>query len=297
MEKTSKDLLKELLIILEDKKIYDSKFTNVRGNPSETIKQIQKTLSKLEPAKQTEILTELILLVQNKIKKEILNGDEILFSLPTIAKDLKKGIIKPRLIQNNEPLEKRINSTEELISWTYDLLKDYNRQELEKYEESCNHILKSKTSIYGQPKASGQIVGDLNRGMYGSTREELIKFIKENGIKISKDNRFINMMSTELLKYRVVGLYIASRYCEKIEARWMQNAKDSLSKVTLKDFEETREKTKKLGSIIKEKYQEENGITPREEILKNIYTGQEAMPEVYESIEKLLENDTKKHKK
>ena len=276
------ELWQEFQNILREKTEKDGYFENY----DKELIRIYKTIeSESDETKRILIIKAVIRFVNFKISKGVYSK-EIVNSMSSKASDLKKQL-------NDEDVvfkEATINKIEEF----YYGLDGYERKELLKLENEYNTKLKEKSVIFGQEKARGQIIGDLNKGMYDSTREDLINFIKENGERVSSDDRFIDYMSDELLKYRIIGLRMACAYCDKTYDNFLKTAKDSLDRINLDDYDKMREKTNNLGTIIKNLYNTKFDITPRKEILKNIF-GQMMISEV----EQLLYPDrdvAKKHK-
>lgn len=263
------DLWQEFQNILREKTERDGYFENY----DKEIIRIHKIIeTESDETKRILIIKSVIRFLNVQINKGVYSK-EIVNSIATKASDIKRKLNNEDVVFN----ESTINKIEEF----YCGLNGYNRKELENFEDEYNSKLKEKSVIFGQEKARGQIIGDLNKGMYNSTREELVRHIKENGEKISNDDRFIDYMSDELLKYRIIGLRMACAYCDKTYDNFLKTAKDSLDRINLNDYDKMREKTNNLGTIIRNVYHTKFDIAPREEILKNIF-GQMMITEVQE---------------
>lgn len=282
VKNTLYELWQEFQIILREKTEKDGYFDNYDKELVEIHKIIENESDEI---KRILIIKAVIRFLNIKISKDVYSR-EIINAMSTKARDIKRNLKNKDVVFN----ELTKNKIEEF----YYGLNGCDRKELEAFEIEYNTKLKEKTVIFGQEKARGQIIGDLNKGMYESTREDLIKHIKENGEKISNDDRFLDYMSDELLKYRIIGLRMTSAYCDKTYDNFLKTAKDSLDRINLNDYEKMREKTNNLGTIIKNLYHEKFDVTPREEILTNIF-GQTMIPEV-EELFYPDRNNTKKHK-
>lgn len=275
------ELWQEFQNILKVKTEKDGYFDNY---DKELVKIHRIIETESDETKRVLIIKALIRFLNKQIAKDVYSK-QIVNSMSTKASDIKRKLNNEDVVFN----ELTINKIEEF----YYGLDCYERKELLELENEYNTKLKEKSVIFGQERARGQIIGELNKGMYESTREDLVKFIRENGEKISNEDRFLDYMSDELLKYRVIGLRMASVYCDKTYDNFLKTAKDSLDRINLDDYDKMREKTNNLGIIIKNLYQTKFDITPREEILANIF-GQMMIPEVEELL--YPNRDVKKHK-
>ena len=270
-------LLQNLRMLLKEKESNDKRYTTIRISADDAMKKIETTLSKTPSQYHEEILEKAIYFTEYKMNKKILDCNDIFMALTTYVEDVKKNLLDDKYTTPEIERMNYIRGTKDVIDKYLAVLKDYNRYELISYEENCNKLLKERTSVYGRKTASGGIIGALNRGMYGQTREEFIDELREDGVKLSSNTRFIRSMSNELIKYRIVGLYIASKYCDRIEERWKKNATDSDSNTALKDYNEAKVKTKILGGILKDVYSEKYNITPKDEIKNHLFDGDQTV--------------------
>lgn len=168
----------------------------------------------------------------------------------------------------------------------YAALKNYNHNELLEFEIYYNTKLKDNTNIFKQPKARGEIIGSLNRGMFGKTREDLIIELKRKQYKVATDSRFVEYMSDDLLKYRIIALRIAKIYCNKFLERAQNRNSNNVVYLTDDDYEEMRNRTKNLGVIIQELYKNKYKTTPYDEIIENACEGQLTVFELLEESKK-----------
>ena len=225
-----KRLKHEFYCLLEAKNSNDIGVISIHKTPGQVFDEVLKVMKPMKDSDKRLMLLALINVTKYEISKNVFNCEEMFYSLPTIAKDFKR--------KNRERMEELANceiasrdnfknDTDKLIDRVLGLVSHYNREGLESYESACNNVFKEKSSIFGLKDVSGKLIGELNRGMYGHTREEIIELYRDCGIKISTSDRFIDNMSDELLKYRIAGLFIASRYCDKVRNEWENGLKSS----------------------------------------------------------------------
>lgn len=262
------DLWEELLNTLKEKTEEDGYFKNY----DKELKIVRHLIAKEKDAiKRIIILKRLIKNVNAKINRGVYSN-EIVMSMEGITYDIKE-----KLNEDEVFTEKTIDK----IEGFYSGLNSYTRKELLELETYYNNRLKEKTSIFVESKARGQIIGDLNKGMYNHTKKEFAEEIRKNGEKISNDDRFLLYMSDNLLKYRIIGLRMACAYCDKTQEKHFEKTNDLTSKMTDKEYEKMRNKTKQLGTIIKKIYQGKFNITPYDEIFENVFD-QMMIPEIKE---------------
>lgn len=299
MEELEK-LRMELYSLLEKKKEHDMAFVSIDKDASDVVREIDKILKNKNEEMRKEIFMAGISITRREMEKEALNCKELFYSLPTKLKSLMKN--------NSEKLEEleieEVKYKESIFDReTHDVVKkfyrkideeSYDRSELEEYEEFCNNLFKKKSSVFGIKDASGRILGEFNKGMYDNTREKIIEMYKENGFKVSSTERFIDSMSDELLKYRIIGLYILSRYCEKVEKEWEKNVTDSLSCVSKEQYDKIKKRAKELGVIMKEEYIDNYNKTPLEEITRNTAGAQSIMIDAFPKLKRMIEDENGK---
>lgn len=289
-----KKLKHEFYCLLETKNSNDIGVVSIHRTPGQVFDEILKVIKPMKDSDKRLMLLALINVTKYEISKNVFNCEEMFYSLPTIAKDFKR--------KNRERMEELAsselasrdsfkNDMDKLIDKVIGLVSHYNREELEGYENACNNVLKEKSAIFGLKDVSGKLIGELNRGMYGHTREEIIELYRDCGVKISTSDRFIDNMSDELLKYRIAGLFIASRYCDKVKNEWESALSSSDSYPGKEALDKTRSRTKELGMILKDKYISKNKKSPFKEITTNIFGNQCFMKEVYPKLNDILEDE------
>lgn len=294
------ELSNELYSLLENKSSSDGRVVSIHKSSGQVMDEINRVIRNMSDSDKIDMLLALINIVKQEIGKNVLNCEEIFYSLPTIAKDFKRGNMKRMRELAGYEISERDNfekDTGKLVSDLVDLLDGYSRDELINYESVCNNLLKDKASVFGMKDAGGKIIGELNRGMYGHTRDDIIDLYRNCGVKIGSGDRFIDKMSDDLLKYRIVGLYLASRYCDKIRGSFENRMVFSDSYPDKDTFEGMRSRTKELGIILRDKYCFNKGISPFGEITSNIFGDQEFMLDAYPELSSLIESERSVKKK
>lgn len=250
------ELWQEFLALMDYKARQDCYFNDL----NDSIKRVKTILAKeKEDYRKTLILEELINFISKKIEHKA-TAKEVFNSVPTHAYDVRKELRKNKHLFEDLTIHK--------IEEFHDGLENCSRKELHEYEEFYNNKLKENSKVFGQKQARGQIVGALNKGMYGYTKEEIINTINYCGGKLRNNDRLIDYMDHDLIKFRIIGLRIASKYCEKsVEKRIQETGTDILDETC---YETMLKKTENLGKILKEIYEEENCVTPLEEITINL---------------------------
>ncbi len=288
------NLKNEFYNLLEVKNSNDIGVISIHKTPGQVFDEILKVMKPMKDSDKKLMLLALINVTKYEISKNVFNCEEMFYSLPTIAKDFKrKNRERMEELANFELISRDNfkNDTDKLIDRVIGLFSHYNREELESYENVCNNVFKEKSSVFGLKDVNGRLIGELNRGMYGHTRDEIIELYRNCGIKISSGDRFIDNMSDELLKYRIAGLFIASRYCDKVRNEWESTLFSSDSYPGKKALDKTRARTKELGIILRDKYISKNKKSPFEEITTNIFGNQGFMMEVYPKLNDILEDE------
>lgn len=252
-------LWEKFLSIINDKTLNDS-YTN---NLDIEIRKI-KTIIEKEPneIKKVLIIESLISFINSKISRNT-HSSEIINSMYTHVLDTKK-----RLKDKDYYFEK---GTSTKVEQLYKALYEAKREELILLENQYNTILKEKTEALGQKRARGEIIGSLNKGMYDSTREELSKAVKDNGIVLKNDDRFISYMNNDLLKFRIIALRLSGVYIDKALEKHFEKTKDASSLMSKNEYNKLREKIENLGNYIKIIYENNFNLFPRDEILINIF--------------------------
>jgi len=256
MNSKCNQLWQELIALLDYKARKDSYYSDLNTELSRLKKMLTK---EPEEYKRVLILEEVIDFVARKIEHDA-SAKEVINSFATHAYDESKKLKKNKNIFS----EVTINKIDEF----YEALEECSREKLYEYEAYYNEKLKEKSKVFGQAKARGQIVGALNKGMYGFTKEEIINTINANGGSLKNNDRLIDYMRLDLIKYRIIALRMAGKYCDKS----LENQIEKTGSNVLEDscYEKMLKRTKELGNIIKEIYEEENYVTPIEEIKINV---------------------------
>ena len=202
--------------------------------------------------------SHLLEVVNSKIKRGVLSC-EIFSSIYTISTDTKKRIRSKELtteVVEGYKHSKFDQKTKECIKLIIDSLndEDYSREDLERFESNLTEYSKHAYNYYSKKDSRGKIMGSLNKGFYGMSITNLDKYIKNHGVQSSKSDRFISVMSDDVLKYRIALLYISNAYSRK-----GFNEKTS--------YGDIREKNRRLGSIARSMFAEEFGLFPEQSIL------------------------------
>ncbi len=124
-----------------------------------------------------------------------------------------------------------------------------------------------------------------------NSKEHILDLYKDSGIKVKNNDRFIDSMSDELLKYRIIGLFILSRYCHKIEKEWELTVTDSTSRIPKEKFDKMKKRARELGTIIKKKYIHDKQVTPLDEITTNIAGSQTFILEAFPNLERIVKEE------
>lgn len=209
-----------------------------------------------------------------------------------IKKDLKENPIDENVFKK---WQQKASEIEELVYTerreSYKLAKDYipkkaedyydhyTREELLNIEVNGGKDLHEKLSLlFGQK--CGVIIGMFNTGMYDMNQKEVQNYLKENNVYYKK-NRFTDIMSDELLCYKLAGIYqlkdeVLELYYE--EYIYLEpEEKDKYLKTGYYDekSEEYREiivAAEMIGTAVKDTYYNKYYTTPLEELKNsNIY--------------------------
>lgn len=166
---------------------------------------------------------------------------------------------------------------------------DFNqREELIKKEIDGGRELHEKLALLFGPKW-GTIIGSFNIGMYGMNQKETQKYLKENDVYYKK-NRFTDIMSDELLSYKLAGMrqlgddvmdlyydeygYLPAEEKDKYRKTGFYKEDSWEYKSMLVDAE-------MIGKAVKDTYYNKYYITPLEELKNsNVYGTQIEIKEV-----------------
>ena len=297
-EMTENELLLELEHILVNHRYNCSRFENIYHSNSTYIYRIKKALRKTKSEeKRKEVLRIIINSVNSKINRGML-FKEIFEPLPTIIEsELKKTSNKkatsekPKEEKTAEEREKEI--FEGKTKWLSDMvdqilekLNGYTRKDLLDLENTYNYFIGVETANYGIKNAKAEIIGSLNIGMIECTKKNLEKALYEQcNIKANKSHKLSDKMSTELLKYRLAGLIYTDTMCRQ---RIVKIRPKVDSYINIRAYNGLKEDVRFLGEVIKEKYQDKYGISPKDEIIKNHINGQLTFPGLMEKRDEII---------
>ena len=252
----------------------------------ENLKDIKSSISKIKSEeKKLYVLNDVKMLIEEKMK-DADSVIEILNAMRARITELKKGKISSTKFESSKTesykdksdkyylTDKFKKTTKTTIEEIFDTLENCNLKTLMYIEETYHNKIKEKSSLFRNPQAFGKIIGSLNRGMFGATKQNVIAKLRKQGGKVAANTRLLEYMSPNLLKYRIIALRIINSYCNKIDKRESLKSQDGFPLITEEDYEEIRERSYFVGDVIKEIYSEKYGITPNEEIFSNIYRGQ-----------------------
>lgn len=306
---TQEKLLNELYILLCDKHRKDSCIVSINTDPREVVKEVQKLVSKSSESDQIELLLKAIEYVKFKISKNICNAGEILNSLPTFVRDEKRRLKEAKTMAQEKLKVKEIKRTEnkklkseekiqkekdrqmflKIIANWYKELEDRPRKELLNLNECYKEKMFADLQMYNQKASKGNLEGDINLGLFGYTKTNYLKNIREQGVRISKkDEDFSIHMDEDLLKLKLIGYCMVSKFCSKANKR-----KETFKK----DYEYLRIKTKEFAEILRDVYYEINDIYPIEQLTDSIIGPQMHMEIVYDGLDGILEKGKTKQRK
>ena len=264
-----KKLLLELEHILINHRYKCWTLENISTSNATYMYRIKKALlkSKVEQ-KRVEILRSTIASVNSKIARGML-FKEIFEPLPTIIEDMYRIYSKKTKIEKeNQKAYFLSNIMEQIL----EKLEGVSRKDLLNYEVLYKNYIKDNVSKYDIPTANGEIIGSLNSGMIEYTRKNFQKFLYDNcRIKLNSNYKLSDKMSDELLKYRVAGLIYTNVMCSK---RIAKIRPEMSNKVNYKQYNGLKEDVRFLGKVIREKYIDEYGLSPKEELINNFINGQ-----------------------
>ena len=281
---TEKKLLLELEHILVNHRCRCSSMETINTSNAIYMYRIKKSLlkSKVEE-KRIVVLRSIIISISSKIDRGML-FKETFEPLPTIIEDMYRNYSKkPKTKENEkkeeknmekdkkqEKLEAKTDFVSTIIDQILEGLKGFSREELLKYEEEYTTYIKNITSNYDIKKAYGEIIGSLNTGMIENTRKNLQKLLYEKcRIKLNNSDKLSDKMSDELLKYRVAALIYTSVMCHKRTIKI-----NGINTINYKQYNGLKEDVCFLGKVVREKYIEEYGVSPKDELIFNFIGGQ-----------------------
>ena len=280
---SEKKILLELERILVNHRYNCSCKENISESNAMYMYRIKKALlkSKVEK-KRLAVLNLVIESVNTKIAKGML-FKEIFEPLPAIIESTYKNYSKKKKDENKEEIKEEPKEKKEsrvgkvcflsdVVNQILEGLEGMSREELLSYEEEYTEYIKNITYNYGLPRANGEIIGSLNSGMIETTRKNLQKFLYEKcRVRLNSNVKLSEKMSDELLRYRVAALVYTSIMCSK---RITKIKSDTNNRIDYKQYNGLKEDVRFLGKVVREKYINEYGLSPKEEIISNCLGGQ-----------------------
>lgn len=209
------------------------------------------------------------------------------------------------LLSNNDILAKVQNIHEEVYGSNKQLyniaikyieeevlnLKNYSKEELVKIENRMSkHLPSVLGDLFGSNK--GNIIGSFNIGMYNMTQTQLHDVFKRNNI-VYKNDRFIDIMNEDLLRYRLAGIRLISDNIDAIYSnKGISPGKLDRSYILEDDqneYYELKNYCSIIGMAVKNLYHANSGLSPFEQLKTNGY--QEQL-----SIDSINNNDNTENK-
>ena len=298
-EKTkNKILFDDLFYSLVDK-LYDYSCCSITTiSISRTLSIVLDDLNKMPLDERLSVIISIISRVEVEIKRQA-DCDQILRILPSLTYGFST-IYKFRNIKDLE-FKKEIgaymkkNEREDIllsIDRTYEVFRDCDREELSALEEIYTNKIKESSKLLGSYKAYGEIIGSLNRGMYGTTKTNMIKELKEAGAKDKDSKSFEDYLPDNLYRFRVIGLLCVSREC----AHQIENYNPNTGFNPYR-YNFLRGKILHMGEALKEVYTDLYGVSPKQEIVSEILDTQQVIPGIFPEMDNYLTKVRKKSKK
>ena len=194
------------------------------------------------------------------------------------------------LLSNNDILAKVQNIHEEVYGSNKQLyniaikyieeevinLKSYSKEELVKIEDRMTHHLSLMLgNLFGAN--SGNIIGAFNTGMYNMTQMQLHDIFKRNNV-VYKNDRFIDIMNDDLLRYRLAGIRLISDNIDAIYSnKGISPGKLDRSYILEDDqneYYELKNYCSIIGMAVKNLYHANSGLSPFEQLKINGYQEQ-----------------------
>ncbi len=280
-----KRLLLELEYILSKHRYECSSFESIKTSNYTYMYRIKKALFKSQvEEKRIAVLQSALKSVKIKIARGM-GFQEIFEPLPTIILDGLKNYNKSKTTEekNHNEIESTNSKEKKLQAKTDFLLNILNeiitqlegatKKELQALESEYNDYIKINTSDYGIPNTSVEILGSLNVGIFESTRKNLENSLyNDYRIKIKSTDKLSDKMSESLLLYKVSALIYTNVMCTKRVAKIRPNL--DLDYINYQAYRGLKEDVRFLGTVVREKYMDDYGITPKHELIENYIGGQ-----------------------
>ena len=187
--------------------------------------------------------------------------------------NMMENIVKNEAQRNKE--EKRIEKIKYISKIVDTILLDLNnldRTELLKLESKYKDNIDNNTKNYGIPKAKGEILGSLYCGIIENTRKNFEKLLFDDyRIKLKSTDKLSDKMSDELLRYELAGLIYTDAMCK---GRITKIRPNNNSNIEYKAYNSLKNDVLFLGKVVREKYQNNYSISPKEELIENYIGGQ-----------------------
>lgn len=278
-----------------------SSFESISTSNAIYLYRIKKALlkSKVEE-KRIAVLRSIIEDVNERINRGML-FKEIFEPLPAIISDKLRNYRKGEFSKNKEAKkveegksflddykseeQKRVDFLTFKVDEICNRFTVFTRPELQNLETNFNELIRNSTSYYGVNHASVEILGNLYTGMIETTRKNFEKFLRENyGVVLNKNDRLSDQMSDELLLYKVVALYYTNVMCSK---RLNKIRPDLDSNYINKDaYKVLTHDVYLLGNVVRTKYLNKFGISPKDELIENYVGGQLSFDDIIKQRKK-----------
>lgn len=218
-------------------------------------------------AKEYEALDKVV----KYLKREIDLGNTSLFTMDRVLQEVE--VIKENIYGGKNRLYEVATN---FVLGEINNLNVYDIKDLAKLDKVISSDLSEKLGIlFGANR--GNIVGEFNKGMYDMTQSQMHDvFAKEN--VVYRNDRFIDIMSEQLLRYRLAGLRLINHNVDLIfnnyglePAKLKRNLNfDDLQK----DYDELKMYSNIIGLSVKNLYSASSGLTPLEQLKVNGYQEQ-----------------------
>lgn len=282
------ELLSELQRILVKYRYICSNKENITTSNATYMYRIKSALLKTKVKdKRIAILRRTIEIVNYKINNGML-FKEIFEPLPTIISDNIRKYSKTkkenetfvqepdneneRLESNRKKLIAKSQFLDKVMDDALNRVEGYSRRDLLKAQTDCYALLKINTMHYGISNACAEVLGALNVGLIGCTKKHFkMHLYNKFRIVVKQNENMSDRMSDELLKYRVAALLYINSMCDSR----LSKIRPKLDKdINYKQYEGLKEDIRFFGKVVREKYIDNYGISPKDELIENFIGGQ-----------------------
>ena len=291
---SEQDLYEMLIEIMDYYAAQRASFDPVNTSARYIAGRIQKNISKCSEDQRIEILGKIITLTNNRILENV-GTKTVFYSLDGISCDLAKSTKEKKVKKvetsaakieqvSKEEADEKNQDEERILKRIKDWLKYFetaDRKTLISLESDVNKKIISSIAKFQIPngKANKEIIGRLNRGMYGKTKSQLITELENHGIKVNKSGKLSNIMNDDLLKYRLAALSVSIQECNDDIA--LIRPKYIYGSYNKNGYYKLLSKIQLIGKLVAEEYKKEYGKMPKETMIENPYD---------RSYEKLINN-------